>query len=168
MPQSKVIDNNREWRALLNRVSKLSGGMHTRVGMVGDKATESNGQATNAVVALANEYGTPTNPQRSFIGAVFDKFQSNLESQFISFAQAYVDGKLTDIKQPFDAIGLYLSTAIRKYVTTGSEVPPPNAPSTIERKLAKSKGKGITRTLIDTAQMINALTWIVAKGKKPD
>ncbi len=163
MSQPKIIDRDKGWRDLLKRVHKLSDGMHTRVGAVGDKATDANGKATNALVMLANEYGTTTIPQRSFIGATFDKLRTDLENRFNEFGQAYIDGKFTDVKQPFNVIGLYLATEIRKYVTAGSQVPPPNTPSVYERKRAKGKG-GEPRTLIDTAQMINALTWVVEKG----
>ncbi len=66
------------------------------------------------------------------------------------------------VEQVFNLMGLTLSTDIKKAVTSGTPIPPPNAPSTARRK---RRGKaGIIRTLIDTGRMVASVSWAYVTG----
>ncbi len=87
-------------------------------------------------------------------------------------------------EQFLNSIGARMAAAVQK--TIRSSVPPPNAPSTVMRKLMKGRTKSLftralknvggglaqagaaaaVKTLIDTGRMLNAVTWVVTRNKK--
>ena len=111
---------------------------------------------SNVDVAMANEFGTEAVPERSFIRAAFDNNQLKYIDQLRRLARAIYDRKVT-VAQALGLLGAQCASDIRNLVRVGSGVPPPNSSATIARK-------GSSHTLVDTGQLINAVTHEVVKG----
>jgi len=76
-----------------------------------------------------------------------------------------VDGKIT-VDKALNVLGAKYSAEVKNTVTQGEQIQPPNAPSTLARKLAKTRegaANGV-RTLIDTGRMVGAVTWATFGG----
>lgn len=78
-----------------------------------------------------------------------------------------VDGKVS-VDKALNVLGAKYSAAVKNTVTQGEQIPPPNAPSTLARKLAKTArgSAGAVRTLIDTGRLIGSVTWSAFGGSK--
>lgn len=128
---------------------------------------------TIAKYARWNNYGTYTHdehgqttsriPARPFFteGFFFEKYRERREKLAKRLISMITSGKLT-AEDACNKIGLQAVSDVRDAISTGPWAP--NAPSTMARKLAKSKGKKSSRgvkPLIDTGDMINAVTYIV-------
>lgn len=98
-------------------------------------------------VAVYNEFGTETIPERSFIRTTFDEKKYQIQDFIDQVVGEISDGKYTT-EQGLERIGLYGAKLIVEKIRTS--VPPPNAPSTIARK-------GSSNTLVDTGQMVQTL-----------
>ena len=126
------------------------------------------GGLTNAEIAAIHEFGTGTIPARPFISASFEQGKPGYINDLKKLLGAVFAGRL-QVMQVFDIMGSRISTDIKKFVTAGDQVPPPNAESTRIRKEKKTKRGGVpglVRTLVDTGQMINSVTWQVIRGDK--
>jgi hypothetical protein len=122
----------------LLQVSEIQGGVF------GDK------DANLPVYASANEFGTQDGriPERAFLRKTFD--DDNAIREVFDFGAQIYD-KTGDIKGMLKAMGLKLVAEIQKSID--SNIPPPNAPSTIKAKGGKNK------TLIDTGRMRQGITF---------
>lgn len=144
----------------------------SKVGLLGSEADERpDGDLTQAEIGAVHEFGTEDGkiPQRSWIGSTFDKQRDELLRMARELIGYVVDGKTT-IEKALGILGLKLSTEIKKTVTTGEAIPPPNAPMTLRVKEAKTRAGGAAhgvRTLVDTGRMIASVTWaVIVQGKK--
>lgn len=115
-----------------------------------------------------DENGKPTGriPSRPFFtkGFFFDKYQERRGKLSKRLLKRIATGKIT----ADDAAGLIGTQAVsdvRDSISTGPWAP--NAPSTMARKLKKSKGKkaSMIKPLIDTGDMIGAVTYVVKVAK---
>lgn len=128
---------------------------------------------TIAKYAKWNNYGTFTHdengnatgriPPRPFFteGFYFEKYQEQRTKLAKFLTKQITSGKLT-AAQACELMGIKAVSNVRDSILTGPWAP--NAKSTEARKLAKSKSKkskyGV-RPLVDTGDMINAVTYIV-------
>ncbi len=105
------------------------------------------------VVAASNEFGTSDGrvPERSFIRSTVDEELPNLKLIRDRVVARVVEGTLRP-RQAIGLLGAYLQGKIRAKID--SNVPPPNAPSTIA-------AKGSSHTLIDTGNLKQAITFEV-------
>jgi hypothetical protein len=170
----KVVDHG--WKALMDRAKLLSGDMHVKVGVLADskagglhqKDSEGNAKPlTVAEIAAIQEFGTKDGviPSRPFIRSTFDRMRNEVQRDLDKLAAEVLFGEKTP-KAALDWIGLKVSAAMKKTVTTGSEVPPPNAPATKARKERRGRNsKWGVRTLVDTGRMVGAITWAVITKK---
>lgn len=141
-----------------------------KIGLLGTDADEERGDdgLTQAEIGAIHEYGSADGkiPQRSWIGSTFDEQREKLVTMAQELIGYVVDGKMP-IEKALGILGLKLATEIKKKVTTGAPIPPPNAPAYAKQKEEKTR-KGAThgvRTLIDTGRMIASVTWaIVVQG----
>jgi hypothetical protein len=133
-------------------IAKLKGkeDAFVTVGIQEDAGSYEDGPSV-AEVALWNEYGTKTTPERSFFRSTFAEKQQKITQWRDEAIRNILLGKWTP-EQALDAIGFRMSTAIQNKVK--SNVPPPNALSTIESK--KRRGVAI-RTLIDSGLMLRSI-----------
>lgn len=112
-----------------------------------------------------DEHGTTTSriPARPFFteGFFFEKYQERRNKLAKRLVSMITSGKLTS-EDACNRIGMQAVSDVRDAISTGPWVP--NAPSTMARKLAKSKGKkssGGVKPLIDTGDMIDSVTYII-------
>jgi hypothetical protein len=107
------------------------------------------------VVALANEFGTDTNPERSFFRTAIDE---NLE-KINKWREEMIDNIFENnwpVEKALSAIGLRIQILVQNKIK--SNVPPPNAPSTDAAKTRKGVGH---KTLIDSGLMLRSVTYKV-------
>lgn len=158
--RASVTSKDRGWRALMKVATDIKSGAYVKVGVLDDgKGSESHGALTNAELAGIHEFGTADGhvPARPFIRSTFEAQEATARAMLKKLIGGLVSGGVT-LDQSLGLVGLFLATEIRKTVTDGEGVPPPNAPSTIARK-------GSDRPLVDTAQMINSVSWLVVTGE---
>ncbi len=149
-PRNAVIDRDLGWRGMMRRVDTLRGSAYTKVGILADSARGGlhqqgpDGKAaklTVAEIAAVNEFGTEDGsiPARPFVRSTFDEMREELivDSRHLIVA-VVLDGRMT-ATQALNILGLKLATAIRKKITTGTGVPPPNAPTTALLKAMKGR-----------------------------
>lgn len=184
-----VRDVDKGWRRLRTLFDNYARrGSYAKVGLLGSEAADDRGDLTQAEIGAVHEFGSEDGriPRRSWIGSTFDEQQERLLIMARELIVAVVDGKAT-IEKALAILGFKLSTEIKKKVTTGEQIPPPNAPSTAERKIALTRGSpppaagapkrdangrfsraplhGI-RTLVDTGRMIASVTYaVIVEGK---
>lgn len=116
----------------------------------GDKEGEKKGPATVGDVALYNEFGTDTIPERSWLRSTVDANSGN-RATWLGYAEElrkkmFLAGM--KVRQALGLMGLRMEKDLKAKIR--SSIPPENAPSTVARK-------GSDKTLIDTSQMLNAV-----------
>lgn len=182
------------WNRLRADLRKLGGAAYVTAGYLGDGGvvkTETGETLTMPQLAAVHEFGLPPLiPERPHVGPAFDRNRARYEALLTRLLQRWMDGVL-ELKQVLGLIGLEMVADIRRYITEGPGVPPPNAPSTLARKLKLGKwakgraardAKGrflkkgtkvevnaAPRTLVDTGRMVGSLTHSVRFGtsKRP-
>lgn len=104
-----------------------------------------------ATYAAANEFGTSTIPERSFLRATFDRETPTLQ-RLLDAAVLRAQVALIPLADALISPANHLRTAIINTIQSGP--PPPNAPATVE-------AKGANTPLVDTGQLQRSLTWRV-------
>lgn len=122
----------------------------------GRKSKGKSKPATLGEVAVYNEFGTSDGriPERSFIRATHDAKKREWIRRTGTVRKRVMEGKI-DTDKGLGLVGEMIKTDIQRRIR--SNVPPPNKPGTIAAKTRAGK-KG-DRTLINTAQMLNAVHW---------
>lgn len=166
----KVIDKDKGWHRLQELAKRLAANdVHVRVGVLDDgrAGSEDRGGITTGQLAVAMEFGTASIPARSWVGLTFDRSRAEVQADMRTLLGHIVDGKIT-VDKALNVLGAKYSAAVKNTVTQGEQIQPPNAPSTIARKLAKTRNGAANagRTLIDTGRMVGAVTWATFGGGK--
>lgn len=169
-------DVDKGWRDLLKTVKDLrDGGSYVKVGVQGDDAKVSAGEMSVVKLAAIHEFGSRAAniPQRSFIRSTYKRNQRlYLQMLRALLAQVLKKGSGMTIERALSLVGAKMSSDIKRYVTEGEGVQPPNTPQVFLRKLMKNT-RGFNRTgmaprpLVDTGQMINSVTWAVFLKGRP-
>lgn len=173
-----VKERDTGWAALRATAEQLKGGASAKVGILENapKPEDEDGAAlpfTMASLGAIHEFGSKdgTIPERSFIRAGIDANESELREVARKVARGIYEGRF-DVEKGLGILGTKGAAAIRKFVTKGDQVPPPNAPSTVRQKVKKGawRGRGpvdaakLVRTLVDTGRMIGSVTYAVEIG----
>ncbi len=129
-------------------------------------------------VALWNEFGTDRIPARPFMGLAIDGGMGKINA----WREEAIDKILNDgwsVQKGLEMLGFRIQVLIQNKIK--SNVPPPNAPSTVKAKqkagvLPKKFKEGTdnkgrpysdrTKTLIDTGLMLRSVTYKVFVEKK--
>lgn len=141
---SRVKDIDHGYKDL-RKTLKVMKGSYTKVGFQDDPRNVE-GESL-VVVAAANEFGTLDIPERSFMRSTFDEEKEQLAEIKKAEADAVMAGRKT-VETSLAQIGAYWVGRIQAKIH--SHPPPPNAPSTIEKK-------GSSGTLVDSGQMVQAV-----------
>lgn len=158
---SRFVDRDRGFEALVRRVYRF-GTPQVAMGVLeadgaqpaagaGDGAGAAGGPVTVLDVATWAEFGTDSEPERSFIRAWFDQADDKLREEFGKLLHEVLKGTKTK-EQILELIGLRGQGEIQARIAAG--IDPPNAPSTIERK-------GSSKPLIDTGQLRSSISFAV-------
>lgn len=161
---------------------------YVKAGLLGPKATTarkappgspvSQKQPNNVELGIIHEYGTRTIPARPFIGPAFARNRKEYIRLLGKLVRASVySGNMTYLRA-LGIVGAKMAADMKKYVTAGPQIPPPNAPKTLERKIARGQWKRRKkladgdapppRTLVDTGRMVGAITWGVVPRSSGD
>lgn len=156
----KVIDNMAK---VLEGVALL-GRLNVSVGIPADDTTRKDGDAiTNAALLYIHENGAPEVgiPARKTMGPGIKNASPEIERRLKMAGKAALDGKPQSVRNQFAAAGQAGASAVKAMIN--SNVGPPLK----ARTLAVRKRRGVkrTNTLVDTAQMRNAVTYVVSEEK---
>lgn len=140
------------------------------------KATSGKEQMTNATLGYIHEFGSPAHniPARAWLvpGVVAskDKWTNYLEQA----AKLAFEGKPASVDKALHAAGTTARDSVKQRISAG--IAPPLAESTKQRRRGKHKNTkagpsdlaphfGGFTPLVDTAQMLNSITYALRKGK---
>src|SRR4051812_23698465 len=114
-----------------------SGGAHVKVGYLddgraGSQKHDPDADMTNAMLAALMEFGSDDGhiPARPFIGGAFELNRQRYVKDLGVLVGGIYERKLS-IETALGIMGARIQNDVKRYVTTGAGVPPPNAPSTI-------------------------------------
>ena len=155
---SKVTVKDERWKALRKHVIALAAKKaYVKIGVLDDGAHEG-GTIGLAELAAIHEFGSPAAgiPERSFIRSTFRRVEDAEEKMIARLVKALFEGRI-GLGQALGMLGAWgagqVQATIRQHLTEGPE-PQANKPSTIA-------AKGSSTPLIDTGQLIGAITWQV-------
>lgn len=166
MAKNVTIDR-RQWDKLLKELSKAAEEPHARVGLLDGKGGEEtrDGGLTNAQIGGVHEFGSSAAhvPERSFLRrTVYESGREVLLRTAKMVAQRIYANNMP-VETGLNILGSVGAAEVKKTITQGEGVPPPNAPATVARK-------GSSRPLVDTGRMVQSITWDVQmdgeKGEK--
>lgn len=153
------------------RVKKINEGTpEVHVGLLADgKPRSGDDDYTNAEIAAVHEYGSTAAgiPARPFLRPAIKRHQKEYLAHMEAGLKAELAGETGTLRKKLAQVGAKAAADVKLYVTAGAPLPPPNAPATLKRKQSKTR-KGSSkepRTLVDTAQMINAVTYKLVDQK---
>lgn len=171
MPRARlsvtVKEIDRGWKDLRRLAKELRGpGTYAKAGIIGPAAAAAHrGGAGLSVVeiALILEFGAEDAgiPERAVFRVVF---QQNQVAYVFLLKQLLrgVLGRKLQVRTALAVLGARMASDFRAYILEGSGVAPPNAPSTLAKKLSLTRAGGAAqdpRPWVDTGQVINALSW---------
>ncbi len=129
--------------------------IHIDVGVHSDSVAYPDGTPTG-LVAGANEFGTSTIPERSFLRSTMEEKQEAYSKLGAELMQLVAADKMT-MEEAATITGLQMVADVQDKITELKD--PPNAPSTIKRK-------GSDNPLIDTGHLRNQINYKIRKGAK--
>ena len=157
-----------DFEKLVKKLTSDVRGMKVKVGILSTaKPRESDGDdetPTNVEVAIANEFGTSSIPERSFLRSAFAANERKYIESLGNLMRANIINGFS-VEQGLQQIGLEVTKDVKNGITQGEQIPPPNAPATLAAKLEKTRegSEGSPRTLVDTGQLVNSITHAVIK-----
>lgn len=148
-----VKDRDHGYKGLLNRVYGTKKPPVIKVGVFDRDGDQPHGddEVTVLEVAMWNEFGTDTIPERSFIRAWFDENRERCRTAVRKMLEGVVAGKYKR-EQAIELVAQRFVGEIQRRMARG--IPPPNAPATIARK-------GSDKPLIDTGQLRSSISYEV-------
>lgn len=156
----KLVVIDRGWKAIKNAVA-MAGDKHAKVGVFSARGGGLNKDGkpeagTVLEVATIHEYGAPKAkiPQRSFIGGGINHGKDEIMKIQEKAARAAFTGKVS-FEVGLEAIGLKAQSEIKNYITQGDNLTP------LSQRTIDAKGS--SRPLVDTGQLVNAITYEVSK-----
>lgn len=112
-----------------------------------------------AQVALWNEFGTSSIPERSFLRSAMNDNAALIEKWRMEMIENLVFKNWT-MQKALEAMGFRIQTLIQNKIK--SDIPPPNAPSV---KAAKAREGVADQTLINTGLLLRSITYKVVIEK---
>ena len=157
-PKITMTVKDRGWKKINDLYNRLRNGkIYVKAGVLSGSDSRSD-TMDNVTLALIHEFGTGDGriPARSFVRSTFADNRPNYEAQ-LKQVVVKAFGKDPDLLiKGLNLIGLAMASDMKKRITLGAGVPPPNAPSTI-------KAKGSSRPLVDTGQLVRSITHAVVE-----
>jgi len=151
-----VREKDHGFKAMIAAAAALKKGGYVKVGVLDEgEGAVSRGTLTNAELAALMELGWDDVEPRPFISASVEAGREQYMADLKKLAGGLLEGKIT-LERALGIIGAKAAADIKKFVTLGNNLAP-NRPSTIARK-------GSSRPLIDSGQLVGAVTWFVVLG----
>lgn len=154
-----VTDNTADLKAAMKALTKKA----VYVGVPAEKTIrkdeDGKNLVNNAVIGYSMNNGMPEQnvPARPFMGPGIDAVADKIASLFRKAGKNAIEGNLADVERGLNAVGLVAQISIKKTIT--DVIPPPLAESTLARR--RSKGRTGTTPLIDTAQFLNSISYVI-------
>ena len=152
-----IIDDRKAKDAAMAKRLKQLKGAYVTIGVHEDAGQYTEGSHPPSVVevALWNEFGTSNIPERSFLRSAIDGNESLINSWLKEVCQKITFGEIT-VEKGLEIIGYRTQVLIQNKIK--SNVPPPNAPSTVAQK----QRDGVApNTLINTGLLLRSITYKV-------
>lgn len=164
---SRVKDVDRGWKRIEAAINELEG-LEVVVGIQSDEAGPETG-FNMAALAATHEFGTDRAgksrkvriPERSFLRSTFDEKRAEIEHAAQRTIALILDGRHT-VQGGLGRFGQFVQLQIKAKVR--SNIGPPNAISTIQRKIRGKKARAralANKTLIDTGRMLGSITYAI-------
>lgn len=138
-------------------VERLSRGATVKVGIIGEKASQSHqgGPLSNVEIGAVHEFGAPSRgiEQRSFIRGYVIENEREIHDLQRKFAREIIKGM--PVKQALKQLGAVIEGGIKERIA--NRIPPPLWAQTVERK-------GSDVPLINTGQLRSSITHLVEGG----
>ena len=148
---------------ILANMRKLLG-RDVLVGIPSTEAGREGSPINNAAILYIMETGSPAAniPPRPTVGPGIRDARGKIDKAMESAARAAIRGDAAGVEAAMNRAGIEAVSAIQQRIR--SNTPPPLAEST----LAKRRRRGVTRTntLVDTGQMLKAVTYVIEKKGK--
>jgi hypothetical protein len=159
MSVEKKIDNMKK---LADAVGLL-GRLHPMVGIPQDKSARKDGPIGNAALLYIHTNGAPEVgiPARDAMTPGIRDAQKEIERRLRLAGEAALDGRASSVRAQMAAAGQAGASAIKARIN--SNIQPPLSPRTLAAR--RRRGVKRTNTLVDTAQMRNAVTYVVREEK---
>lgn len=179
-----IKDIDRGFKRLKKTVEEFKGGrgrVHVKVGVLGKSKEREGGKVSNVDLAMIHEFGAPEAgiPERPFIRGSYDKHEAEY-GEFLKKGLTQVFAGKMSAKQALGLVGAKAASDVKAYVTSGPQIPPPNSERVWLEKMNKGADKLYSRnakrkkpiegpfmpkktprTLVDSGQMVNSVTWQV-------
>jgi phage gpG-like protein len=146
----------------------LLGSQEVLVGVPASAAPRDSSQAkgspiTNAALAYIHNYGSPAMniPARPFMEPGIESAKREISEGFQKAGVAALEGKADQMMKSLHALGIKVVSAIRNKIN--SDIPPPLGRATLAAR--RRRGRTGTKTLVDTGQLRNSITYVVRKSK---
>ncbi len=148
-----TITGTQETKAAIEAALKnlTDGAQDVLVGFPEGSGSYNTGE-TIAGVAAANEFGTETIPQRSFLRPGVDSGVDLYTKIIEENSQAVLDGEMTT-DQVLNQIGAVAAAKVKEFIINLST--PANAESTVKKKKSSNP-------LIDTGNMVQSVTHVIS------
>lgn len=104
-------------------------------------------------IATFQEFGTANIPARPFLSSAMDTNQAKIAEAIQQVVTDIIDGKFTAV-QGASRLGVFAQTLVKQRIADSPSWAEPLAQSTID-------AKGSDKPLVDTAEMLNSVTWTV-------
>jgi len=119
--------------------------------------------ATNALIAYVQNFGSPPQniPAREFAYSGSALEQRAIEQNMEKAGGAAFDGDFEAMNRRLNAAGLAGARGMKTRIS--ANIPPPLAESTLAAR--RRRGHHGTRTLVETGQLRNALTYVVRRKR---
>lgn len=137
---------------MLGKLAAQLKGSRVVTGILGSTAARPGEEIDNVGLGVVHEFGLGV-PERSFLRSTFDKQKDHWYRLTHRLLRATSRGKL-ELETAMRLIGEQMKADVKKSITSGAGVPPPNAPSTIARK-------GSSRPLVDSARLVGSIDYEV-------
>jgi hypothetical protein len=129
----------------------------------------------NAELLYIHEHGSPGNniPARPSLNPGVRNSEARWRQPMLAAAHAALDGDPGEVQRHLSIAGMVAVAAVKNGIAAG--IPPPLSPYTIARRRQRSRGSKYRRKaktasdvtpLIDTANMINSITYVVASRRQ--
>jgi len=160
MPDVMGKTDTRVWDAIRLKVDGMFKSS-VAIGFLDAGVRHAGSDITVLELALIHELGTAEMPERSFIRRTFEIRASELGKVQGKLMAGVLSGKIT-YEKALDLLGAWGANEIKQFVKSDQVTPPTTAAATARKNARAGKApdaKGTT--LVDTGQLVNAITWQV-------
>lgn len=150
-----TVDNLAQFDAALKIMQKRE----ILVGVPQASGPRKSGTITNAALAAIHDKGSPSQniPARPFMEPGIQSVAPQIQQRLLTVGQAVLEGDAVKAEQGMQATGLIAQNGMRNKIN--SNIAPALKPATLAAR--RRRGRTGTRTLIDTGQLRNSLTYVV-------